>query len=85
MIMNTRSDPASLELNAINALFQEIWAMQRKKRQVSPRGAESLLEEIAERVRDCMERRLTASEITMEVLSSYGLGMAVSEPMKRAA
>jgi hypothetical protein len=46
--MNTRSDPASLELNAINALFQEIWAMQRKKRQVSPRGAESILEEIAE-------------------------------------
>jgi hypothetical protein len=59
LIMNTRSDPASMELNAINALFQEIWAMQRKKRQASPRGAESLLEEIAERVRDCMERRLT--------------------------
>jgi hypothetical protein len=32
-----------------------------------------------------MERRLTASEIAMEVLSSYGFEMAVSEPMKRAA
>lgn len=73
------------ELHAMQSLFDVVWGAIGRDRRSAPNDAESLLEEIAERVRDCACRNLSEGEIRTEVLSAFGLGLEACGEMKKAA
>ena len=66
------------ELYAMQDLFHAVWGELRQRRDVTPRDAESLLEDIAERVFEFTERQMTEAQITEAVLASYGIRQEAS-------
>jgi len=73
------------ELHAMQSLFDVVWGAIGRDRRSAPKDAESLLEEIAEHVRDCVRRNLSEGEIRTEVLLAFGLSQGAGGEMKRAA
>lgn len=73
------------ELHAIQSLFDVVWGAIGRDRHSAPKDAETLLEDIAERVMDCTRRNLSEREIRTEVLSAFGLAPRASGELQKAA
>jgi hypothetical protein len=73
------------ELHAMQSLFDQVWGAIGRDRRAAPRDAESLLEEIAERVMDCVRRNMSDAETRKEVLSAFGISQRGPQEIETAA